>query len=113
MRTSTAVLTVLVAAVATAEAPEVEARLEEAAAAASVLEGVLDERRSAGGAHRPDSDHRPGRKGMRPPQPTTATRGDSPSLSTPSPGRAAREGGASSSVDDLDPPASDRSLLAP
>lgn len=103
----------LFATLAAAESPDVEARLEEAEAAASALERVLDEGRSAGRAHRPDGDHRPGRKGMRAPQPTTATPGDSPPLPTPSPSRPAREGGPPSSIDDLDHSASDRSPSTP
>ena len=63
MRTSIAVVAIFVAAVAAAEEPQVEARLEEAAAAAAALERVLGERQPVGEPPCPEGDCRPGGKG--------------------------------------------------
>ena len=93
MRTLIVVIAILGAAVAAAETPEVEARLEEAAAAADALERILREKHpvgeKAGGLHEKRA--------------TTA----------PSASRVAGEHGASPDAHDLDDPTSDPDKSTP
>lgn len=67
MQGAIAVVAILVASVAAAEEPEVQARLEAAAAAAATLERVLGERQAAGEPRCPEGDCRPGRTDRRQP----------------------------------------------